>query len=249
MIRANCRDSFTERDFLFIAKTLADDSKSQHDALIDLFSDANSLDTILDDENLFHEITHSNAFSEISPYFYFYVLTRNVLRNQGLDDRDVADYVASMLARFCTSQRMRSISKAHQKSYSYLVDMMCDAASASPHEAFLIRSHMGNYSLFVTGLFPDYIYRASTYGRKSPGFEYYEQMGSTSYQWASRHRLALHFSLVEVLVNLAENFRKVRLALNQLTDNYIQLDEKGSTMDKVLRQIFFGPGPQGELEI
>jgi len=168
VITANCRERFTERDFVFIVDTLGDDSKSKQEALVELLSDPDSLDTILDDDNLFEKITESSAFSEISPYLYFYLLTRHVLHEHDVDDRNVADYVAAMLTRFCSSRRMHSISSEHDQTYHYLVDMMVDAAKASPREAFLIRSHMGNYSLFVTGLFPDYVYRQSTYGPKPP---------------------------------------------------------------------------------
>lgn len=242
MITANCRERFTERDFVFIVDTLGDDSKSKQEALVELLSDPDSLDTILDDDNLFEKITESSAFSEISPYLYFYLLTRHVLHEHDVDDRNVADYVAAMLTRFCSSRRMHSISSEHDQTYHYLVDMMVDAAKASPREAFLIRSHMGNYSLFVTGLFPDYVYRQSTYGRKAPGFDYYEQMGRSSFQWASQHRMALQLSLVEILASLSDNFRRVRIALNYLTDHYIRLNDSGPTLDNILRQIFFGSG-------
>jgi len=248
VITANCREKFTEKDFLFIVDTLADNAKSKQEALVALLSDPGSLDTILDDDNLFQKITQSSAFSEISPYLYFYLLTRHVLNEYDVDDRNVADYVAAMLARFCSSSRMHGISSEHQRNYRYLVDMMVDATNASPREAFLIRSHMGNYSLFITGLFPDYVYRQSTYGRKSPGFDYYEQMGRSSFQWASQHRLALQFSLAEILSSLSDNFRQIRIALNCLTDQYIRLDEGGSTLDKILRQIFFGSKPSDEPE-
>ncbi len=240
MIKANCRTSFTPKDFAFIVQTLARNSERKRAALWGLLGDSDSLDAILDDDHLLAEATRRAGFSDISSHLYFYLLTRRVLLENGLEDREVADYVACMLAKFCTSQRVHSISSQHKQNYQYLADMFADAAQAPPQEAFLIRSHLGNYSLFMTGLFPDYIFRKSTYGRKSPGFDYYEQMGRSSFHWASKQRMASKLSLVEILEVLAEGFRTVRVALNQLADQYVHLDDQGANMDKMLRQLFFG---------
>ncbi|RMD93308.1 MAG: hypothetical protein D6813_04315 [Calditrichaeota bacterium] len=238
MIRANCRQKFTAEDFNFIVETLSKD-ESNKVALTKLLTDEEIRDKILDHELLFKKVTERQGFSKISPYLYFYILTRKALLEHKIDDRDMTDYVASMLAEFCSLRRVHSISRHHQKAYYYLTDMMIDFLDSASYEAFLIRSHMGNYSLFMTGIFPDYIYRRATYGRKAPGFDYYEQMGSSSYRWASRNRFAAKYHLVEILANLADRFRLVRVALNKLADDYIVLDERPDVLDKLLRQIFF----------
>lgn len=239
MIRDNCRDKFTHEDLTFIAETLARDG-SNKTALHDLLTDADSRDRILDDPQLFHTIVQATGFSKISPYLYFYILTRRSFLENDIDDRNVTDYVACLLAEFCYLSRVHTISKQHTKSYHYLTDMMLDFVDARSHEAFLIRSHLGNYALFMTGVFPDWIYNKATYGRRAPGFEYYERMGSSSYRWASKHQLALKYSLAEILAKLADSFRPVRIALNTLADNYIVLDQRPDRLDKMLRQIFFG---------
>ncbi|MFQ5824188.1 MAG: hypothetical protein ACE5JB_09055 [bacterium] len=239
MIRANCREKFTVEDFTFIVDSLAEDKKNKL-ALTDLLTDEQTRDEILDTELLFQKVIKRTGFSKISPYLYFYILTRRVFLEHKLMDRSMADYVASMLAEFCSVRRTYSISNFHTKTYHYLVDMMMDFVDTSSWEAFLIRSHIGNYALFLTGIFPDYVYRKSTYGRKAPGFDYYEKMGSRSYRWASKHKLALKYSLVEIMAKLAQHFRPVRIALNTLTDKYMVIDERPENMDKMLRQIFFG---------
>lgn len=239
MIRANCRQKFSAEDFDFIVETLSKDTKNKT-ALTDLLTDEETRDEILDHELLFQKLLEKSRFTKISPYLYFYILTRRAFLEYKLEDRSMADYVASMLAEFCSMKRAYSISHHHTNTYHYLTNMMIDFLDATSWEAFLIRSHMGNYSLFLTGIFPDYVYRKSTYGRKAPGFDYYEKMGSSSYRWASQHKMATEYSLAEVLANLADDFRHVRVALNRLVDNYIAIDDQPETMDKMLRQIFFG---------
>ena len=239
VIKANCRDKFNADDFAFIVNSLARDAKNKV-ALTELLTDTESRDEILDQSTLFQDVVQESGVSKISPYLYFYILTRKAFLETDIDDREMTDYIACMLAEFCSAKRAQTISPNHSKPYHYLVDIMTDFVEASSFEAFFLRSHLGNYALFMTGFFPDAIYRKSTYGRKAPGFEYYEKMGKSSYQWASQHRLAIQYSLVEVLATLAERFRHVRIALNNLVDNYLVIQTGQDSMDKMLRQLFFG---------
>ncbi len=238
MIQANCRNNFTADDFSFIREILAKDQQNKV-ALSELLTDEDMRDHILDHDLLFRRVLESGSFTRISPYLYFYVLSRRALLEYEIHDREMADYIGSMLAEFGSASRAFSPSKRHDTQYHYLVDMLDDFIDASSWEAFLLRSHLGNYALFMTGMFPDYIYRKATYGRKSPGFDYYEKMGSSSYQWAAQHKYAVRYRLVEILSNLASMFRQVRIALNKLADEYIVLDERPDSMDKMLRKIFF----------
>lgn len=239
MIQANCRSSFTTEDYTFIIETLAQDQRNE-EALTQLLADEEMRDQILDHELLFETIFQQHGFARISLDLYFYILTRRVLMEYKIKERGIADYIASMLAEFSRTSRAFSPSHTYPKEYRYLVDMLSDFMDASSWEAFLIRSHLGNYSLFMTGLFPDYINRKATYGRGAPGFEYYEKMGSASYLWASQNKFAEEYRLVEILSSLAGQFRRVRIALNKMADEFIQLDDNQENLDKVLRRIFFG---------
>jgi len=241
VIRANCRERFTANDFNFIVAALA---KKEGDVipLSSLLVDKEMRDELLDHSALFDAVLGQKGYTAISPFLYFYVLTRRALRSFGMDDRRVADYVASLLAEFSSMKRARAISHDHERQYDYLVDMLTDLLDASSQEAFLLRSHIGNYSLFLTGVFPDYVYRRSTYGRKSPGFEYYETLGSMNYRIASGHWVAQKYELSEILCEIADCFRRIRRALNRLSDQYIKLDTRQQpSLDKTLRQILFGP--------
>ncbi|MFQ5640959.1 MAG: hypothetical protein ACE5IR_23525 [bacterium] len=239
MIKADCRDNLTKHDFEFIVDTLASDAKNKT-ALEKLLADQDIRDDVLDQDVLFRKIVQKNRVTHISPYLYFYVLTRHCFTHSNLEDRNLADYVASMLTAFCSAKRLQTISRKHDREYHYLVDILTDFAEASTREAFLLRSHLGNYALFMTGVFPDFLYRKSTYGRKAPGIDYYERMGRSSFDWASKHSLAARYRLVDILANLAQRFRQVRIALNRLTDDYLNLDETPLSLDKVLRKIFYG---------
>src|SRR5438093_13662623 len=96
MIRANCRARFTAADFDFIVRTLA---RSQTDqvSLVDLLSDIETRDSILDHPRLVDAILNHYGHLGISSQFYFYVLARQVLQQGGIGDRNICDSVVSLL--------------------------------------------------------------------------------------------------------------------------------------------------------
>lgn len=239
MIQANCRSNFTMDDFAFITNSLAEKEKNRV-ALSELLTDEEMRDQILDHDQLFRQIRKSSGFTRISPHLYFYVLIRHAFKEYGIESRDLADYVAAMLAEFSGTERAYNPLKSDRE-YHYLVDIMLDySETSSGMEAFLLRSHLGNYSLFMTGIFPDYINHRAIY-KSAPGFDYFEKMGKSSFYWASRHDIAHRYNLVSILDSLADRFRLVRQALNRVSDDYLTTDDRPDDMDKVLRQIFHGP--------
>lgn len=60
----------------------------------------------------------------------------------------------------------------------YLVDMVEELnETASKEDQFDHHAHIGNYTLFLSGLFPDYFEYLPTYKRRLIISRYYEKMG------------------------------------------------------------------------
>src|SRR5690348_13035250 len=178
VIQPNCRVQFTADDIAFISTALAAKGDAAP-SLVSLLTDPDARDLILDDDNLFQALLEQRRCLRVSAHFYFYVLVRHVLRKSGIDDRNVADYVAEMLAQFSSSQRARK-PLPNEGHMDYLFEMLTALQSASESNQFLIRAHVGNHSLFVSGVFPEHIrYRAQFRG--APELEYYESVGRSNY--------------------------------------------------------------------
>ena len=229
MIRANCRDRFTAEDFHFIVKTLG---KSRTDAvsLAQLLSDTDTRDTILDHELLVRAILEHNAHLSISPQFYFYILTRHVLKNTGIADRGVCDYIASLLETFSRTARMKSPAKNERGDASpiqYLSDMLLALRGASPVQTFLIRAHAGNYSLFLSGIFHETV-QHRTAQRGAPDVSFYEELGRMNYKVVASHEVARTADLSDIYAALAEQFHEIRIALNRLSDELIHIGDDAS---------------------
>ena len=221
MIKANCRERFTAADFDFVVKALAT-SERDSVSLVELLTDEEARDSILDHPRLLKTILEDGSPLTISPQLYFYILIRHVLKETGLNDRCMSDYVASLLETFSQTARMKSPADGRTTSIQYVSDMLIALQTATPAQTFLIRAHVGNYALFITGIFHGTV--QSRAERGAPDVGYYESVGSASYKAAASHRVARSAALTGVYEQLAESFHDVRLALNRLSDSLIHLD-------------------------
>src|SRR6266852_5081960 len=124
MIRANCRARFTAADFDFIVRTLA---RSQTDqvSLVDLLSDVETRDSILDHPRLVDAILNHCGHLRISSQFYFYVLARHVLQQGGISDRKLCDYIASLLETFSRASRLQVLQTPARCAESATADSSC----------------------------------------------------------------------------------------------------------------------------
>jgi len=222
MIRANCRERFTAADFDFVVRTLAR-SPNESVSLVDLLSDGETRDAVLDNPRLVDAILSNPAHLRISSQFYFYVLARHVLQQAGIGDRKLSDYVGSLLETFSHASLLRSPHVSDESVHQYISDMLIALQRVTPQQAFLLRAHVGNYSLFVSGIFHESTQRRSRRG--GPDVRFYEQVGRANYQLVSSHAAAKRCELNDVFEGLAERFHDVRVALNRLSDQLLNLDD------------------------
>jgi hypothetical protein len=218
-IRPTCRNRFTPADFDFIATALASDL-SQRESLTRLFQDHETLDLILDQERLFQALLEDQGLLSVSSHFYFYVLVRQVLLRAECDDRELADYVASLLAAFSSTRRARRPLAGVAGAADYLVDMLRAMEEADERTRFALTLHLGNYALYLSGIFPEFIEQRAR-RRAAPGLAYYEALGSSHFNAAGSHRLAVRYDLAPVLATLATQFTPTRKALNDLSERLL----------------------------
>lgn len=234
MIQPNCRIQFTGDDIDFITRVLGTKMNSV-DCLIGLLTEPDTRDLILDDEALFRALLEQTGCLRVSNHFYFYVLVRNVLRRAGIEDRAVADYVAEMLTEYSRIEQSRCIVPGQTNPLDYFFEMLSALRTADERTTFLLRAHIGNHSLFLSGVFPERIrFRAESKG--FPNLKYYQEVGRTNYRVASDHRLAQRYELAPIFCILAENFEPARRALNDLAERIFSLNDNDRFVQAFLRQ-------------
>ncbi len=223
VIQPNCRVQFTAEDVEFILSVLAGET-DRAGYVTRLLADEDTRDIVLDDEALFRAVLERRGCLRISSHFYFYVLVRRVLLQTGISDRAVADYVAELLAEFSRTERTRCIVHPEAHPLEYFFDMLAALQTADDRTRFLIRAHIGNHSLFLSGVFPEHI-RCRAERRGFPDLSYYEELGRSNFRAARDHRLARRYHLTDVFDTLSEHFKSARRALNDLGDRLVSIGD------------------------
>ena len=221
MIQPNCRARFTGDDFDFVVRTLAN-TPGNKVGLVELLTDIETRDQILDHDGLVRAVLEGPGNLTISPQFYFYILARLVLKRSGIDDRTLTDYVASLLEKFSQIRQMHA--PVQNLETLYLSDLLLALKNASSYQTFLIRAHIGNYALFISGIFYESI--ESRRQRGAPSFSFYEEMGRASFHALATHDVARRYELSGLFEKLADRFHECRLALNCLTDEFVNIGDK-----------------------
>ncbi len=233
MIQPNCRVQFAAEDIEFILSVL-DKKPGNTECLINLLADEETRDSILDDDHLFHALLERGGCLKVTSRFYFYILVRHVFRRSGIDNRNVADYVAELLTEFARAERARCVLPGQTNPLDYFFEMLSALQTADDRTAFYLRAHIGNYSLFLSGVFPERI-RFRAEARGFPDVKYYEGLGRAHYRAASDHRLAQRYDLASIYATLSDRFETTRRALNEISDRLFSI-EADYSLDRLLQQ-------------
>jgi hypothetical protein len=193
--------------------------------------------SLLDDPRVQNALLTETDVS-IAPPVIFYVLVRQALLEGGIDDENTSDYVASMLVSFGQAGRAYRISEADDTEFHYLTDMISELRSADGRRRFLLSVHMGDFALWMSGLFPDYL-EARTRRKGAPPISYFEELGATGYRGASESLEAGELGMDSVLMGVANQFSAVRTALNRISDRHFW-PGSGDPVGRLLREISQG---------
>ena len=233
MIVADVRSTLTRDDAQFAVRLIGHAGGTAE-------GEANSalreqgIDAVLDDPRLLAALVHHAPGAHASIRLFMYVVVRHACVAAGESDRVLADYTASILLHFGLQDRARRIAAADDDTFDTLADIGALADGPDPRRAFFARQHLGNYALWLSGLFPDHV-EHRRWHRGGPDLEYYEEMGRRGYEAAARHRLAQEHGLGTLFERAAERFPVLRAALNQVSDT--MLFPNRHTPERLMRQV------------
>lgn len=217
MILANTRLQMTRDDAQLAVRLLARVSGESVEVLERRVADE-GLDAVLDDPLLTTALMQLPAGAHASLPLFAYAMIRHALRDAGEDDRGIADYVTSIVVHFSLSGRANRIGMADDQTYQALVDLAGDVDDPDAHRSFLVRTHLGNYALWLSGIFPDHI-EQRRWRRGGPDLDYFEDLGRQGFHLAAEHRLAEQYGLVTLYATAADRFGLLRTALNSVSDS------------------------------
>lgn len=234
MILPNVRSSFGRDEAERVVHALACGDSTRARELEACVAER-GLDPLLDDPGLPDLLTGGGGVRSLPLGLILYVLVRHALLESGLESRVIADYVSALVLEFGFRGRSYRIADHDDREYHYLVDILDDMSRASGRRAFLLEAHLGNFALWLSGLFPDHI-SSRVHRKGGPGLDYYEEMGQTGYRMAAADPVARQESLDELFRDAAEAFVELRRGLNRVSDRYL-LPRRGPSVDRLLRQV------------
>ena len=192
------------------------------------------IDAVLDDPALPDALLESRQGTHASLALFTYVMVRRELRASGESDRVLADYVASVMVHFAIRDRAQRIGAADDEVYDSLAAIARDVECADARRSFLVRAHLGNYALWLSGVYPDFIERRR-WRRGGPDLGYYEEMGARGFRLAADHRLAAQHGLSMLYSMAAERFVRLRVAMNRVSDRLFFPNHHSP--DRLMRQV------------
>lgn len=233
MIVANVRSQLGRGDAQLALRLIArGDAEAQASAEATLAH--GGLDGLLDDPRLLAGLIEGRQGACASLPLFCYVVVRHALRTVGEHDRLLADYVAALVLQFGLRDRATRIGMADDERYDTLAELLAAVDSADARRSFLVRAHLGNYALWLSGLFPDAVDHRR-HRRGGPDLDYYEAMGRRGFRLAADHRLAGEYGLVALFATVADRFGVLRCALNRISDTL--LFPHHHTPDRLMRQV------------
>ncbi len=233
MMIANVRAQLSREDAQLVLRLVSRGRPEQARAAETTLADQ-GLDPLLDDPELLRALIEARQSAHASLPLFCYVVVRHALRRTGSDSRRLADYVAGVLLHFGLRERARRLSESDDQTYDTIARIAEDVESADSERAFLARAHLGNYALWISGVFPDHI-EHRRWRRGGPDLGYYESMGQRGFRLAADHRLASRHGLAPLYDEAAQAFPKMRRALNAVSDTL--LFRHVHTPERLMRQV------------
>ena len=148
MIRANTRGRLTAADLQLVILLLSRGSAHRR-AYLERRLAAEGPDPLLDSPELLERLLTVRTMLVPSEALFYFVVVRHALSRAGVDDRDLADYLAALLLEFGQRDRAWRIDWNDDQRHRYLVDVLVDLESSTGDRRFRVMLHLGNYALWL----------------------------------------------------------------------------------------------------
>src|SRR3569832_2659207 len=139
----------------------------------------------------------------------------------GLRDSNVKQYVTDLLTEFCDSQQLVKIKDANGRPLDDVGEMLLQADPIyGPAPSFdrerQVRKHIGDYTLFFTGMFPESINRFRLRRNRLESFVDFMKAGKESYFVVSKFDQFEYEKVAPMFAKLSNEFEACVFGLNQV---------------------------------
>lgn len=178
----------------------------------------------------------SKSLSNNQLHDFFLEHTRKSFWELGLIDQAVIGYVADVLTAFVRTDHLYRVRAPNGKRLTSLVEILSEQIETHPvaHSSLWrereVRKYVGDYALFMSGLF-------RTYVEKIGVLDYYVHEGQQSYHKVSELELSLYQTGFQLFQELSKNFEYYSGALDYMRKVYFGPSPNDNPFGQFLRQI------------
>jgi hypothetical protein len=137
----------------------------------------------------------------------------------GLRDAEMQDYVANILSEFCEVEQLFKLRNAGNRALDDVGEMLLEADPVyGPAPSFdrerQVRKHIGDYTLFLSGMFPESINHYRLRRQRLENFVDFIKAGKESYYIVSKFDQFEYANLAPLFAKLAREFESCVYGLN-----------------------------------
>ena len=146
------------------------------------------------------------------------LLDRNLTETARVQDPQIAVYIAGVLTDFLHTDNLYRVRSVRGKRLEDVGEMLIESNPLLGGRSFVyerqVRKHVGDYTLFLTGLFPEYVARLPKQSMRIDAFVDYMQAGKESYKVVSSFDQFEFRDEAPIFRRLAEQFELCVFGLN-----------------------------------
>jgi len=152
---------------------------------------------------------------------------RHYAEEIGIRDPQVVGYVSTLLAEFCDAEQLYKIKGVMNRPLSDVGEMMLESDPVyGPAPSFdrerQVRKHIGDYTLFFAGMFPESINHFRLRRQRLENFVEWMKAGKESYYIVSKFEHFEYAKVAPLFAILSKNFESCVYGLNMVKND---LDE------------------------
>ena len=151
--------------------------------------------------------------------FFEALVEKHYSEEAGLRDHEISQYVANLLADFCAAEEMFKIRDESGRTLTDVGEMLLEADPVyGPAPSFdrerQVRKHIGDYTLFMTGMFPESINHHRLRRQRLENLVDFIRAGKESYYIVSKFEYFEYAKVAPLFSRLAREFERCVYGLN-----------------------------------
>src|SRR3981189_599868 len=149
---------------------------------------------------------------------------RHYAEEIGIRDPQIINYVAHLLAEFCDAEQLYKIRSTAGKPLNDVGEMVVESDPVyGPAPSFdrerQVRKHIGDYTLFFTGMFPESINHFRLRHQRLENFVEWMKAGKESYYIVSKFEHFEYAKVAPLFAHLSKNFEGCVYGLNMVKND------------------------------